>query len=143
VTTAHEPDWRPPHPTVMAGVAAAGVGICAAWFVGFPGVSGPSWAACLTPALWGLIHGLWLSSRRVRAQGPERSPNMRIGAFLLACLGAAAIAVGEQQVSNVASSHLSLGVRAALVAFSTAMLAEGLWKFIWVQARRPEAETHL
>ena len=113
---------------MVAGLAATTIDVAATWFLGYPGISGPSWAACLVPAFWGLAHGVWFASRRFHATIPGRDLALRKRVLFAACMGAIALALVEQQLASGVTRRMTLGWRAGSVAFLAAFLPQIWWR---------------
>jgi peptidoglycan/LPS O-acetylase OafA/YrhL len=133
-----ESDLRPPDPNVVAGLGAVVIGVSAAWFFAYPGLFGPSWAGCLLPALWGLGHGVWLASTRVRRRVPRRRVVLRPAVLLSYSIGAIAFAIAEQQLAESMTWRITPGWRAGSIACVTAFVAQLSWKRLFVSAEPPQ-----
>jgi hypothetical protein len=108
-----------PSPAFLAGLAALMVGLGAVVWFGEPGFSGPAWARCLGPALFGVVDGLWLSHDRARAAvGLPRGQNLplRTGSLIALLAGATVLAVLEQALMSSAFSGAPFWVRVSSVA---------------------------
>ena len=108
-----------PSPAFLAGLAALMVGLGAVVWFGESTFSGPAWARCLGPALFGVMDGLWLSHDRVRTVvGLPRGLNLplRTGTLIALLAGAAVLTVLEQALMTSAFPRAPFWVRVSSIA---------------------------